>query len=328
MTFQRPHTTPVAFAAAALIATLAACGGGSDTPAAPAPTTQTVSIEFVGTVGDTPIDCSSSLAGLGTGGSNARLTDLRLFVANLKLINAAGQEVAVTLDANDFQLTEGSNSVALVDLENGSGYCVGDSQMHATITGTVPVGTYSGVEMTLGVPEALNHSETFAAKAPLDNKDMAWSWQAGRKFAKIEVNPEKAGATGTFTGGIAKYNADGTLAGSFNSTFNFHLGNTGCVAGTNPGEYSCSSDSTRTFHIHDFNPATQRITVDLKELFTLSALVEEHGGAPGCMSGPTDPECVAMWSVIGSSFDGSGNSVVDEDSEFLHGHTVFRALAK
>jgi uncharacterized repeat protein (TIGR04052 family) len=178
------------------------------------------------------------------------------------------------------------------------------------------------------VPESLNHSETFAAKAPLDNKDMAWSWQAGRKFAKIEVNPEKAGASGTFSGGVTKYNADGSLAGTVNSTFMFHLGNTGCVAGALAGEYSCSSDNTRSFHIHDFDYKTQRITVDLKELFVKSALNEEHGGAPGCMSGPTDPECVTMWSVIGSSFDSSGNSVVDPDSLFLHGHTVFRAIAK
>lgn len=325
-----PMFTRTPLATTALLAvtalTLSACGGSDDNDS----TTQAVSVEFVATLGDTPIDCTTTLTGLGTTGAKAKVQDLRLYIANLKLINDKDEEVAVTLDANEFQLTVGSDSVALVDLEDGSGYCAGDKTVHATITGTVPKGSYSGVQATVGVPEALNHSETYAATAPLDNKDMAWSWQAGRKFVKIEVNPENASTADYFYNGVAKYSGS-TPLGTTNSSFFFHLGNTGCtaVAGAPAGSYSCTSENTRTFHIHGFDYKTQRITVDLKELFVLSNLTEEHGGAGGCMSSNTDPECVAMWSVIGSSFDAStGVSVQDPDNEFFHGHTVFRALAK
>ncbi len=319
---------PVA-AAVLSLATLSACGGGDDAKTETPTTTQSVSIEFVPTVGDTPISCASTLSGLGTTSVNAKLQDLRFYVSNVKLINSADEEVAVTLDANDFQLTSGGNSVALIDLEDGSGYCGGDKVVHATLTGTVPKGTYAGVEMTLGVPEALNHSESTTAIAPLDNKDMAWSWQVGRKFMKVEVNPENASTAGTYTQGITKYGTDGVATGAFNSSFYFHLGNTGCAVDTTVAwGYTCSSSNTRTFHIHGFDYSKQRITVDLQALFAKSNLQEEHGGAGGCMSGSTDPECIAMWSVIGSSFDASGNSVQDSSNEFFHGHTIFRALAK
>lgn len=315
-------------ASVVLISGLSACGGGgggSDSAA-----TQSVSLEFVATLGDTPVNCASTLTGLGTAAGNARLQDLRLYVSNLKLINDKDVAVSVKLDANDFQLTSGSDTVALVDLEDASGLCAGDSTVHATITGTVPKGSYEGVQMTLGVPESLNHSETSVAAAPLNNVDMGWGWQAGRKFAKIEVNPENPSVPGTYTNGVAKYDEGGVLTGTTNSSFFFHLGNTGCapVAGAAAGTYTCASDNTRTFHIHGFNYQTQRITVDLKALFALSTLTEEHGGAAGCMSSPTDPECIAMWSVIGSSFNADGISVQDPANEFFHGETVFRALAK
>ncbi|NDY91927.1 MbnP family copper-binding protein [Ideonella livida] len=324
-----PHLLPSGLLALLTAsALLTACGGGDD-DTEEAPTTQAVSIEFVATVGGTPVSCASTLEGLGTTGAKAKVQDLRFYVSNVKLTNDKGEEVLVTLDANDFQLTSAGQTVALIDLEDGSGFCAGDKLLHVAVTGTVPQGTYAGVEMTLGVPEALNHSESTVAAAPLDNKDMAWSWQAGRKFVKIEVNPENATTAGTFTQGIKKFNADGSATGTFNNSFYFHLGNTGCaVDSTKSWGYSCTSDNTRTFHLHGFDPQKQRITVDLKALFALSNLVEEHGGAGGCMSGGTDPECQAMWSVIGSSFDASGNSVQDSENEFFHGHTIFRALAK
>lgn len=312
-----------ALSAVAGAALLTACGGGGSDSG-----TQTVSVEFVATVGDTVVNCGSDITGLGTTSAKVKLQDLRFYIANLKLINDKSEEVKVTLDANSNQLTSGDNTVALVDLEDQSGWCAGDKALYTTITGTVPKGTYTGVKATLGVPEALNHSETTVAAAPLDNKDMAWSWQAGRKFVKIEVNPYNA-STATYANAIAKYSGT-TPLGTTNSSFYFHLGNTGCtaVAGAAAGTYTCSSDNTRTFHIHSFDAAKQRIAVDLKQLFVKSNLVEEHGGAGGCMSGPTDPECVAMWSVIGSSFDSSGNSVQDSSNAFFHGETIFRPVSK
>ena len=69
------------------------------------------------------------------------------------------------------------------------------------------------------LPFALNHSDYATATKPLDVAAMAWSWQSGRKFAKIEVT-DPAGATGTWTA----------------KTFNVHLGSTGCTGNPANGE--------------------------------------------------------------------------------------------
>ena len=54
--------------------------------------------------------------------------------------------------------------------------------------GTVPEGNYVGVRWTVGVPFALNHTDAAATPAPLNSAAMAWSWQVGRKFTKIEFS--------------------------------------------------------------------------------------------------------------------------------------------
>jgi len=305
--------------------------------AAQAETFQSVSITFVPTVGNTPVSCSSVLQGLGKTGVKAKLQDLRFYVSNVKLVNSDGVEVAVMLDANDYQLTSGSDTVALIDLENATGVCAGDVGRHTAITGKVPTGTYSTLKFTLGVPESLNHTETSTAPAPLDNTDMAWSWQSGRKHIKIEVNPQKP-STGEYAQAIKKFDmATGEPTGAFNDSFYFHVGNTGCVVDTSASSgYRCTSNNTLPLHFHGFDPKTQRIAVDLKALFAKTNLRQEHGGAPGCMSGATDPECQQMWSVIGSRFDAqtATDGTVTYVSRhnlskpFFHGETVFRAISK
>ncbi|MGE0311755.1 MAG: MbnP family copper-binding protein [Lautropia sp.] len=306
-------------------AVLGACGG-SDDPAAPAPApvaTKRVSIEFVATVGTTPVDCASTLEGLGTTAARARLTDLRFYVSNVHLLGANDAETPVTLDADDWQLTEGSNSVALVDLEDGN--CTNGESLtaakHVSISGTVPEGTYTGIGMTLGVPEALNHSDFATAKAPLNIQAMAWNWQGGRKHAKIEISPENPATAGTYTGGVNVYDASGAQTGTIDQ-FLLHLGATGCT-GTNAAGYTCTSPNQKPFHLHAFDPTTQRISVDLQKLFANNRIDENRGGPAGCMSGPTDPECgidAASGNVVGGVFKALA------DSE--HGSGIFRAIAK
>ncbi|MBK6715326.1 MAG: metallo-mystery pair system four-Cys motif protein [Burkholderiales bacterium] len=318
------------------LAALAACGGGDneDTPAA---TSQSVAVEFVATVGDTPVTCASVLSGLGSGSVNAVIQDLRFYVSNLALINDKGATVKVTLDSNAFQLTSGDNTLALVDLEDDTGACAGDSALNVKITGTVPIGTYTGAKFTLGVPAALNHLDVSATttQAPLNNNDMYWSWTTGYKHVKIEINPDNAAAPGTFTSAIVK---SGAATGANNTSFFFHLGDTSCTvpAGGSAASATCASVNTRDIHFHDFDATKKRIAVDLKALFASSNLLSERGGAGGCMSGPTDLECQDMWPVLGSTFsvDGAGavtaTSVTVQDAThgFFHGETVFRPVAK
>jgi uncharacterized repeat protein (TIGR04052 family) len=316
------------------LATLTACGGGSTEPA---PTTQAVNIEFaaVNGVANTPVSCTSVLAGMGTGGVNAKLSDLRFYVSDVKLINSAGQEVAVTLASNEWQLTQGGHGLTLIDLENDADTCAGDAATNLGVKGTVPVGTYTGVTFTLGVPSALNHLDATAATtaAPLTNNDMFWSWTGGYKHAKIELNPENATTPGIYTGGLTN---TAVTPNTTASTFNFHLGDTNCTAGVPLSTSTCLSENTSTLRLATFNASTQKVAVDIGALFAQSDLRTESGGAPGCMSGQTDPQCQAMWSVIGKAFSlvggviGATSLSADDatNTAFRTGTTVFRPIAK
>jgi len=299
------HLTLAAMAAAALTA----CGGGGDDDGPKA-----VTLEFAAYAGATPVKCGTAVAGLGSGAVEAQIKDFRFYVSGVQLIKADGSKVPLTLGANDdWNLTSGSNAVTLIDLEDGTGSCAGTgtAATNAVVKGTVPAGDYVGVELTMGVPFAFNHSDYATATKPLDIQGMAWSWQSGRKFAKIEVT-DPAGVAGTWTA----------------KTFNFHLGSTGCTGNPASGEtVSCSTPNRMGFHFHAFDPTTQKIAVDLKALLAGTDITKNVAGAPGCMSGGTDPECLKVFEALAIDWkaDGSGTGLpIDEG----HAQTLFRAVAK
>ena len=304
---------------AASIGVLAACGGsdggGSNTPA-PAAKTQPVQIEFVAMAGDLRINCGDSIPNLGTSNASAKLRDLRFYASEIHLIDANDKAVPVTLSNNEWQ----RDGVVLVDLEDGTDICGeagGTPKVNAKIVGTVPEGTYTGVGYTVGVPLAQNHSDWNAQAAPLDIQAMSWAWQAGRKFIKIEVNPEQ---------GVNRP-AQGDTPARNSSTFNVHLGSTGC-AGKTPeaaaiGQIdSCARPNRMAYHSHSFNANTQRIAVDIKGLLVNSDIKQDLNGPFGCMSGATDPECGAIFEQLkinvtnGQSIDGG------------HGQGLFRVVPK
>lgn len=310
ITTQFIKTFPLAaMAAAALVACGGGGGGGDDDTSTP----QAVTLDFAAFAGGTAVQCGTAVAGLGSGGVDAQIKDFRFYVSNVKLLKADGSEVPLTLGANDdWNLTAGSDSLTLIDLEDGTGSCAaGTAATNATISGTVPAGSYVGVKMTMGVPFALNHSDYATAASPLDVQAMAWSWQSGRKFAKIEVT-DPAGVPGTWAAG----------------TFNFHLGSTGCTGNPASGDtVSCVAPNRMDFHFHDFNPSTQKIAVDLQALVAGTDITVNQAGAPGCMSGGTDPECLHVFQSLAIDWkaDGTGTGLpVDEG----HTQTLFKAVAK
>ncbi|MBP8133292.1 MAG: metallo-mystery pair system four-Cys motif protein, partial [Zoogloea sp.] len=183
--------------------------------------TQTVNIDFDVVAGSQAVSCGVALTGLGTKATSGQVKDLRFYITNVLLIDAQGNTVPVKLDDNANQ----SRDVALIDFEDATGKCptsTGTVTTYKSIAGKVAPGTYVGVALTLGVPVksadadkvSLNHSDTTAATTPplLTNASMAWSWQSGRKFSKIEFVPDApiTRPTGTTT------------------TWNVHLGSTGC----------------------------------------------------------------------------------------------------
>jgi uncharacterized repeat protein (TIGR04052 family) len=221
--------------------------------------------------------------------------------------------VPLVLGANDdWNATVGSHTVSLIDLEDKTGNCAGTSATNAVIKGTVPGGSYAGIKLTLGVPFALNHSNQDGVNTPavISNAvhpGMAWSWAGGRKFAQIEV-------------------ASPTWAVP---TFNVHLGSTGCT-GSSPatGQIdSCAKPNRLDFGFAAFNPATQKIALDLRALLAGNDVTANAGGPAGCMSGPTDPECAGVFNALAIDWkpDGTGSGLTLGNGS---GQTVFKVVNK
>ena len=242
----------------------------------------TISVHFALKAGQQPVTCGVALSDLGISHVGGKLRDARLYVSQVMLINAAGEMILLKLSPNDWQLPE----VALLDFEDGSDSCRnGTPAINQDIIGTAPAGSYKGISFVIGVPDALNHTSTETAAAPLDIGAMAWNWQAGRKFLKVEVEPE---------GGIA-------LPANRRATAWFvHIGSTGCIG--NPAgndTVRCAKSNRIGVAFPNFDPKSQQIVFDLAELYRGTDLNRENGEAVGCMSSPTDKDCVQTFARLG-----------------------------
>ncbi|MDY0071639.1 MAG: metallo-mystery pair system four-Cys motif protein [Thauera sp.] len=273
------------FMAAALVSAAGLSGCASTSmPAAGAITPVAISFEL--SANGRPARCGTPLGNLGSDDKPATLRDARFYVQDVILIDDNGTRTPVTLNPSDWQ----NQQVALLDFEDATGTCVGGTPAtNMLVQGTAPAGRYTGLAFTVGVPPALNHTSTELEGAPLDIAAMGWSWQAGRKFAKIEIDPAE---------GVTKTD------GSRSPTWYVHLGSTGCTGNPVTGEMvSCLRSNRIPLVIDQFDPAKQRVELDLGRLFQSSRVSEDRGGAVGCMSGPTDPECKAIFDRLGLSLD-------------------------
>lgn len=311
------HSFSLIAAALAGAGLLSACGGGDDGP-------QNIEIAFAAMAGDTPIGCGSAVTGLGSTGATGHVKDFRFYISQVQMIRADGVEVPLTLPANDnWNYTAGADSVTLVDLENATGDCptaTGTTGTNAVVKGTVPAGTYTGVKMTMGVPFSMNHTDwanPTTTKAPLDIQAMAWNWQGGRKFAKMEVTDPLASA------------AAGTEGKWASPTFNFHLGSTGCIGNPATGTQvsSCTAPNRMEFKLTSFNPFTQKVAVDIKPLLDGTNVTINQAAATGCMSGGTDPECLNVFKALAIDWkaDGTGTGLPISGGA---AQTLFRVMAK
>lgn len=288
---------------------LTACLGGGGGDAAPTATntttpdsSQTVSVRFAMKAGNQNVTCQSTLTQLGTSNSNATVADARFYISKVNLIDSQGKATELKLDQNQWQYL----NTALLDFEDGTGGTqgcgYGTPSMNKVVTGKVPAGTYTGIQFEMGVPVSaldsegktvsLNHSSYDVAPAPLNLAGMSWSWQAGRRFSRIELVPQ-GGITRPAVGnpGDANYKAASTL-----TFWMLHMGSTGCSGNPVNGEsVSCTNSNRATIKLPAFNPATQQVVLDLAKLFSETDLSKDLGGSSGCMAGTTDPECAAIF---------------------------------
>ncbi|TGK89378.1 metallo-mystery pair system four-Cys motif protein [Leptospira bourretii] len=194
-----------------------------------------------------------------TSGSNTladartvRFSDFRMFISEVKLIRADGSTSDVSLSTDNVWQ---SNGVALVDLETSK-----TAETNTKVSGSVAPGAYTGVQFSVGVPEALNHLDKNVQPAPLNVSSMYWAWTSGYKHANIEFS----------------YNGtDYTL---------LHLGSTTCSGAPNYGNCSKKYRASITL-TGQFSASNQKISFDVDKLLTGHTF-----GAMGmCMPGTAAP---------------------------------------
>ncbi|MDX2032991.1 MAG: metallo-mystery pair system four-Cys motif protein [Blastocatellia bacterium] len=256
----------------------AAAGGHTGTAAA-----QTITLRFKPVVGEKAFACGESYEGIGSTGSKITPTDYRLYIHNVRLIDAAGKEVPVTLEQDGKWQFE---NIALLDFENGSGPCAnGTPDTRDFIKGIVPADRkYTGVVFSVGVPFERNHADPAKAPSPLNLTQLFWVWNSGYKFARIEMQ-----TTGLPQGWM------------------LHLGSTGCQPGGTAQTLptNCTYPNRAEIALGKFDVNADVVVADLKKLFDGANLdVNQPKTARGCMSAQNDADCAPLFANIGLSFAG------------------------
>ncbi|MFA6015216.1 MAG: MbnP family copper-binding protein [Gallionellaceae bacterium] len=282
--------------------TLRAAIAGANASAVAAAATQDVSIPFDVYNGTTQIGttgCSTAFT-LGTASTPGTLADLRFYVSNVSLIDAAGNYTPVVLTENDYQ----SQGVALLDFETATGSCSAMTGTPATwtaVTGKVAPGTYVGVAFTLGVPSKLNHTSTTASTTPvnLQNTAMNWSWNGGRKFTKIEFLP-------TVTGSMS-------MMGYANQT-SVHLGSKNCIANPTNGDAlnGCGRPNRVTYSFANGFDTSKKIALDLNVLLGARDLTTSNTW----MSATTGPLFTYYFAKFGLDI-ATGRTITDVNSQSI-----------
>ena len=106
--------------------------------------------------------------------------------------------------------------------------------------------------------------------------------------------------------------------------WNMHLGSTGCPvsvsdleSGTEPETCENPNRPEITIELGAIDVEQAEIVIDYAALVSGVSVAQDEGGAPGCMSGTTDPECEAVFANLGLGLDlGTGENAESEQSVF------------
>lgn len=238
------------------------------------------------------------------------MVELRFYVSNVMLWDAAGNAVPLVMTENANQ----SKNIALLDFGYNTGTlpevtCT--TAYNTAVSGKVAPGTYTGISMTIGVPiysadmqTKLNHVN-FAdptSPAPLQIQQVSWSWQGGRKFMKVEFHPDS--------------NVVDKIGDATTTKWNVHLGSTGCAGDPTVvgNETACTNPNRLSLKFDAFDAATQKVVFDVAQLFGNADVTFDGGGAGGCMSGVTDPECAPILDALGLSLV-NGRTLTGADAQ-------------
>lgn len=238
-----------------------------------------VALHFEATVGATPFRCGSTYA-LGRTAANTTVTDFRFFVHQVELLRPDGTTVPVTL-AQDGLWQDGD--LALLDFEDGTASCAnGTPELHRELTGTVPVGQYTGARFIIGVPFERNHLDLATQRPPLTLSRLFWSWTGGYKFMRVDLRALRSDTTAAVPWMI-------------------HLGSSGCEkAGDSPVPSHCATANRPVITLMGYDPDRDVIAFDLAQLVAGADLLgNQPKTAAGCMSGPDDTDCAPVFAALG-----------------------------
>lgn len=258
-------------AAPFVLLALIACGDDDQTTPDTSP--QSVTLGFAAVVGDEPFACNQTFA-IGSKATSVAFSDMRYYVHDVRLVDAQGNEVAVTLTEDGMWQHDG---VALLDFEDATGLCSNNTaQTNAKITGTVTRGDYRGLRFKVGVPADLNHGNATQAASPLNATAMQWNWTEGYRYVRIDMNPAGGGG------------------------FAFHLGAMSC-SGSNQNA-TCAREDIPEIALDAFDAASNTVVFDIAALTAETDVSTSQDSSPGCHSGASDQDCASMFENIGVDF--------------------------
>lgn len=265
--------------AIAVLAASAVVACGDDLAAPDGPID--VSINFAALVNNVAFACGQTYTGVGSSTTDITMTDFRLYVSDVELLDASGAPQAVELEQDGVWQR---NDLALLDFENGTTSCAnGTTATNTSVRGTVPAGDYIGLRFTLGVPADMNHVDQTTAAAPQDLTALFWSWNGGYKFARMDHT------SAAQPGG-----------------WNVHLGSTGCTPSGDPTvpATTCTNGHRPTITFDVFDWEVNEVVADYGVLVSGSDLTQ-NTAAKGCMSFPGDPDCAQVMNRFGLDYEGS-----------------------
>lgn len=276
----------------AITLALSACAVGP----AQQSSTQAVEIRFSAQINGQTFECGKSYSSVGTTKSTITPSDFRLYVSQVELLTADGKAVPVSLTQDKTWQLE---NIALLDFENDQGPCSnGTPATNMSVRGSVPVGNYSGVKFTVGVPFERNHGDPTVSPAPLSSTAMFWNWQGGYKFIKSDMASSGQPAVTAPPAAHGGGNASG---------FSVHLGSTVCASTSKTQAPSgCQNSNRMEIRLSDFNSVNNVVVIDMGRVLANSNVdINTAGTSPGCMSFPKDADCLTVMGALGLAYDGA-----------------------
>jgi uncharacterized repeat protein (TIGR04052 family) len=244
---------------------------------------RSVTIHLRPTVGSAPFACGLQYVGQGSDGTTITPRDFRFYYYGAQLIAEGGARVPITLDQDgEWQV----DNVGMIDFEDFTAGCQdGTPGTNTTIRGTVPPGNYTGLAFTIGVPEAMNHTELTAKPAPLNTTSLFWDWNFGHIFFAAVTSTD---VTDPAPGVVSHYT---------------HVGSTGCEGDASMGDtVTCSNPNRSEIVLEDFDVLERAVIVDYGAFLSGVPL----SSSQGCHSFPAMPGnpdvCTNPFAKLGISF--------------------------